>query len=358
MEKTGVDILMCGPDLKRAKGGIVTVARHLVEYPEWNNFKLTYVQVYTPGGKVHIILNYFFALLKIVWHLLNFKTDIVYLHTAERGSFFRQALILKIAKLFKKKVILHHHAAEFDSFYDNLPHYGQNYVAKILEQADLNLVLSQSLIRMIINKAPRANVKVLYNAVSVPEQNYYDENATCILFLGELSKRKGIYDLLKIIKILDKQLGKKFKFLLCGNGNIETIMQKIKEMHIEDRIGHIGWINGQQKREILKKTVVNVLPSYNEGLPMSLLEAMSYGVPCVSTNIAAIPELITDQNGILVAPGDVEVFANEIRRLIENKNERVMFSNNSWNTINDRFNIDSQVASIKKEINFLLGIKA
>ena len=100
------------------------------------------------------------------------KLELVHIHVSERGSFLRKAMILKLAKKRNCKVILHHHGAEFEEFYQESSPKMQKFISDILGQADMNIVLSKRLVPMIENINPNAKIKVLYNAVRTSENNY------------------------------------------------------------------------------------------------------------------------------------------------------------------------------------------
>ncbi len=69
-------------------------------------------------------------------------------------------------------------------------------------------------------------------------------------------------------------------------------------MGLEDLFDVPGWISDQEKiEEIYRKSIVYILPSYNEGMPMSILEAMSYGLPIISTDVGSIPSVVNEKNG-------------------------------------------------------------
>ena len=98
---------------------------------------------------------------------------------------------------------------------------------------------------------------------------------------------------------------------------------------------------------VFSNTLINVLPSYNEGLPMTILESMGYGIPNISTNIAAIPEAITDGvNGFTIEPGDVDSLAEKMKNLILHKDLWVKFSNNAYETAKNEFSIKTHFAQI------------
>lgn len=138
--------------------------------------------------------------------LLHKKPDIVHLHMAERGSFYRKAYLVKTCHHFNVPVIIHHHGAEFEDFYENLSDSQKDYVRKILEMADCNLVLSAYLKRKLLEKAPKAKVSILHNAVPVKAEIPDKTAADRIVMLGCQGKRKGSYDLLNAIAAIEDRI--------------------------------------------------------------------------------------------------------------------------------------------------------
>lgn len=349
-----IKILMCGSKLD-VRGGMVSVTKNYLGYNDWDDFKIRYMPTHTEKNKLIVALYFAAAYFKVIFTAVSGHYDILYLHTAERGSFFRKAMLVRTLRRFGIKTVMHHHAAEFEEFYAKLSDRKKRYVNKTLELADLNIVLSQRLVPMITDKSPDANVKVLYNAVGTYEINPYNENAENVLFLGRLGERKGTYDLLKVIKNLDGRLPANIKFYLCGDGDIDGVKEKIKQYKIEHRIAHIGWTDGELKKEFLKNTMINVLPSYNEGLPMTILETMAYGIPNISTNIASIPEVIKDgANGYMIKPGDIAELEQKLYALCTDKRLRLTISSRAWNDITQNFALDKHIAKLKGYLKELL----
>lgn len=339
---------MCGSTLD-VKGGMTSVVKNYLNYDNWEDTKVTFIATHTSCNRVLLLLFFFTSYLRILLHITFNKIHIAHLHTAEKGSFYRKAFLVQTFKRFGIKIILHHHAAEFEEFYSNSSHQQQNYIARILELSDLNIVLSKRLVSMIHSKAPNARIKVLYNAVNIYKRNTYNNSARNVLFLGRLGKRKGAYDLLSSIKYLDNIIDSDIKFYLCGDGEIEEVKSRAKQMGISHRIAHIGWIDGTQKQDFLKNTMINVLPSYNEGLPMTILETMAYGIPNISTNIASIPEVITNgDTGFMIVPGDVDGLSKSLHKLIDSKELRESISNHSFCLISEHFSLDNNIYKLKK----------
>lgn len=347
-------ILMCGSTMN-TKGGMVTVIQNYLEYNKWGEYEIKYVPTHFDGNKLIVAFHFLLRYIQIIFLVLTDNFKIAHLHTAERGSFWRKYLIAKTLKYFNIKIVMHHHGAEFEEFYDNASPKSKHRIRNMLEMVDVNIVLSKSLIPMIRNKAPNAHIKVLYNAVKTYEQNNYNINATNILFLGRLGQRKGVYDLLASIAEIDKVLPQEIKFYLCGDGEIGLVQKHIKDLGIAHRILHVGWINTKEKVQYFAHTMINILPSYNEGLPMTILETMAYGIPNISTAIASIPEVISHgQTGCLIQPGDISDICKNLLLLVNDSNLRKQISNNGYSLITEHFSLSANIEFIKEIYQTLL----
>lgn len=337
------------------KGGMVSVAKNYLDYKSWGDYEITFVPTHFDTNKYVVMLYFGIQWLKIMWLVRFGNYKIAHLHTAERGSFWRKAFLLRFFHRYGIKVVLHHHAAEFENFYSQCSIRQQKKIKRVLEAADLNIVLSKRLIPMIKDKTSQAKVKVLYNAVNTYPHNPYNIHGTYVLFLGRLGKRKGTYDLLECIKLLDSKIPRDIQFCICGDGEIENVKNKIKEYGIEHRVAHVGWIDGEQKQTFFSNAIINVLPSYNEGLPMAILETMAYGIPNISTNIASIPEVLHDnRNGYVITPGSIEALSTRIESLITDVNLRMNFSRESYALITKYFSLENNMGELKSYYKSLI----
>lgn len=338
------------------KGGMVSVTKNYLGYKKWGEYEIKFIPTHFDTNKFLVILYFGLRYLQILFTILTCNYQIAHLHTAERGSFWRKRFLMKTYHMFGIKVILHHHAAEFEEFYNKCSDSQKKKVQNTLAEADMNIVLSERLVPMIKDKQPRARVEVLYNAVKTYDKNPYSLEARNVLFLGRLGVRKGTFDLIDAIKRLDASIPKDIKFYLCGDVGEEEVRAKVKELNIEHRITHIGWIDGEQKKMFMRNSMINCLPSYNEGLPMTILETMAAGIPNISTNIASIPEVIKDGvNGFLITPGDVGALVDRLNCLINNNTLRETFSNASYKLVTSNFSLDSNIAKLKNIYELLLN---
>ena len=178
----------------------------------------------------------------------------------------------------------------------------------------------------------------------------YNNDGNIILFLGRLGQRKGTYDVLDVLKEIKNELAEKqIKVYLCGDGDVDIVKEKVKEYNLQEIIGHVGWINKEEKNGIFENTIINLLPSYNEGLPMTILETMAYGIPNLSTNIASIPEVIKNgETGYMITPGDKKDLKEKLMLLVNDKSKRKEISENSYKLICNEFSLSRNIEKIKK----------
>lgn len=355
-EKKKIKVLMVGSDLS-VKGGIVSVLKNYLGYKGWKNSDISFVATHIEGSAKTKIVFFLKGLLKVHQRLKKDSIDIVHIHVSERGSFIRKAFVLKLAKLHRCKVILHHHGAEFEDYYNQAKPWLKRYISNVLEAADVNIVLSERVISVIRNINPKANVEVLYNAVHVKEENQYQWSARDFTMLGRLEERKGTFDFLETIHAIDAKLFEDIKINLCGDGDLDKVKKAIKKLGLEHRIRHLGWIDDSQKQEIMQRTMCHVLFSYNEGLPMAILETMAFGIVNVSTNIASIPEVILDgETGFLLEPGDKQGLARILLEISTNGVLRKEISEKSHRFILKNFSLERSIECLEEIYEQLMGL--
>ena len=177
-----------------------------------------------------------------------------------------------------------------------------------------------------------------------------------VLFLGELGKRKGCYDIPSVTKMVKESIPN-VRFVLAGAGSEsdeKNIKQLIEDKGVRNNTVFPGWVRGEEKDTLLRDADVFFLPSYNEGMPMSVLDAMGYGLPIVSTNIGGIPKIVHNgDNGACLDPGDVPGFTKEIIRLLKDDIYREESSAASLRIVEEGYSLDahlSKLLSVYKEL--------
>ena len=252
------------------------------------------------------------------------------------------------------KTIIHMHGATIEDWYKRQNIVVKKIIEKIFCSADKMIVLGDlwlPFMKKVMGNENESKLAVLHNAVNVPSSNSYNLDATEILFYGMLIQRKGIDDLLEAFRAIKDEVPIEIKLALYGDDydSEEKIEAKIKRFDLEGRAEYRGWLTPENREKVFSKAIVNVLPSYNEGLPMTILESMGHGIPNISTNIAAIPEAISDGiNGYLITPGDINSLKEKMKNVILNRKIREKFSESAYETAKKEFSIDSHINRLLK----------
>lgn len=319
--KISKKILMIGVYYKKnAPGGMASVVQYYEHYFE----NLKYISSWKLTHKLGRLYFAIFAYFKLLFLLIFDKNiKIVHIHTAADASFWRKSIFLSLSKGFNKKVLLHIHASRFKDFY-----YESSKKAKIkhtLNKANKVIVLSQSWREWFIKIGiPSENVLVLNNITAKPDKqiNKTKNNKINLLFLGEIGERKGVFDLLKSLSNNKDYFKSKIFLKIGGNKNEDKIKSTIISQGLEDFVFFEGWVSGRKKQELLNWAHIFILPSYNEGLPIAILEAMSYGCVIISSNVGGIPEVVfSKKNGIIVQPGNINQISEAILYYTNNQDK-------------------------------------
>lgn len=329
-------ILFVGPKFNPPIGGVAFV---LSEYKKLYP-RASFVTSMNPKNKSTKIFGFVFGLIHYVFLLTtHLKIQIIHIHGASYNSFKRKFLIYKIAKLFNKKVIYHIHGAEYQLFYERTNPKTKKQIQYFINNTDCLICLSESWKVFFKKEFNPKRIEIVPNIITNPEisnQKQTDENFEILkfLFLGYIDKRKGAWLLLETLKKHKLELEGKALFYIGGNGETQKLQKLIEEYQLENIVKFIGWVSGEKKQEYLNKSDIYLLPSYNEGLPISILEAMSYSLPILSTSVGGIPEVVDDSNGILIEPGNKNQLLEGILHFIsQTKNERTIMGMSSFNKV-------------------------
>jgi glycosyltransferase involved in cell wall biosynthesis len=328
---------MLGTSL-HTQGGISAVVSVWKAEGLFQHENITYVDTHCDGSAFRKAAVAATALVRYTGMLLFARPRLVHVHLASRASFWRKSTFIVMARVMHVPYVLHLHGAEFHLFHANSRPFVQRFIRSVFDDAAAVIVLSLWWQRWVASISIQNQVQVLYNAVSChdPALSRTGTGAT-LLCLGRLGARKGTFDLLAALARLAPQHAD-MRLLLGGDGDLDAVRKSARELGLADRVELLGWISGDAKHRALERADVYVLPSYNEGLPMSVLEAMAAGLPIVSTPVGGIPEAVTDgREGFLVPPGDVEQLAQRISRLLADGNLRREMGDRARLTAREQF---------------------
>ncbi|MCQ2330027.1 MAG: glycosyltransferase family 4 protein [Paludibacteraceae bacterium] len=349
-----IDVIMHGSTLD-TKGGMVSVVKNYLGNTDWGDYRVTYVPTHFDTNPLVLMIFFCIQFLKIIVLIKTKSFKIAHLHTAERGSFWRKRFLLKFYHRHGIKVIMHHHAGGFESFYSHSSKYYKNIIKRTLLEVDVNIALGNSMRDVLKSIQPDANIFVLHNAVKIYTHNMYSLSSKNVVMFGRLVKNKGVFDLLEAIRRLDGEIPKEIRFCLCGDRGEKDVEKEVERLGIEHRIGCIGWVDNEKKESIISNAMIHCLLSYYEGLPMSILETMSMGIPNIATSISSIPDVIRNgENGFLITPGDIGALCVCIKRLVSDESLRLKFSKMSYEEIIQGFSIKSHMERLMLIYNELI----
>lgn len=169
-----------------------------------------------------------------------------------------------------------------------------------------------------------------------------------LVCVGRLCEQKGQLILLEAIRRLKEQ-NIRFELVLAGDGEMRTEVERLIEQNdLKDQVRITGWISSQQVREEIQAARAMVLPSFAEGLPVVIMEAMALERPVVSTTVAGIPELVRHgKDGWLVAPGDAEALANALAEVLGHDVDHLQkMGREARLRVLDRHDIDNEAAKL------------
>ena len=260
-----------------------------------------------------------------------------------------------MAKWARIPIVNHIHGADFDEFYMNAPKNKKRLIKKVYNKCAVLIVLSEEWKQKILQIVPEDKIVIIENYSTIHSDSLEQrKNRKCndiVLFLGELGKRKGCYDIPAVVQKVKREIPT-VKFVLAGAGSKKDELSIKKLIEANDVIENVifsGWVRGSEKDRLLREADVFFLPSYNEGMPMSILDAMGYGLPVVSTNVGGIPRIVHNgDNGYCCEPGDINEFSKRITLLLRDTELKKKCESLSYQIVKESYSIDAHIDRILK----------
>lgn len=317
-------VLYVGPDHSNHRGGIGAVlsvyAKHIPEFKFIFSFRATN-SIYKSIIFVNSIFWLFFKL------LFDWEIKIVHIHGSHGASVYRKSVLILISLIFRKKIVYHLHASSYDQYYDKGGRFYRWLCRWTIANCDVLITLSESWHKYYSSTFNPKRLQIMKNVIDYREATLsttsMDIHSPMIfVFLGRIGHRKGIFDILNAVASNKDFLIGKMKLVIGGDGEVSQLTKLINDNKLNEIVEYIGWTDGVAKSKVLDQGDVLLLPSYNEGLPISILEAMNYGMPIIASKVGGIPEVVKDKaNGFLVDAGSEEQIAAAMLQMITMHNK-------------------------------------
>ena len=307
-------IAMLGTDFT-APGGITAVIRSYRDAGLFAHWPIRFLPTYRHSGTLDKLFTAGIALGRFLFWLLRGEVACVHAHVAARGSFWRKSAFLKLGAMAGARTVFHLHDGSFPDWYAKQGARTQRLVRQMLRGVDRVVVLTDTWKDWVKTIEPRAEVLVLGNPVVLPEQPSALVPGR-ILFLGRLRQEKGAFDLLQALTLL-RNSHPGLAVTCAGDGDLDAVRRHAHALGVSEFVHLPGWVDGAEKEKLLSEAALFVLPSYFEGLPVGVLEAMAYGMPVIATDVGGVRDAVGDEAGVLIVPGDVSALAHAIEKLLD-----------------------------------------
>lgn len=334
---------------RKTRGGITSVVKAHETGEQWLKYHCRWIETHRDGAAWRKIWYFTTAIIEYIV-LLPFY-DIVHIHVGLRTSVDRKLIFAKLAKLAGKKIIIHFHPATekhlFDSKFSIKIHH-------LFEYADKLIVLSPQWIKWINAAYPhnKFDMQVIYNPCPIVNREASHEEY--ILYAGTLSERKGYNRLLTAFSMIAKDYPN-WKIKFAGNGAIEEAKKLQKELGIaQNQVEYLGWVSGKEKDETFQKASIYCLPSWGEGFPMGVLDALAYGIPVITTPVGGMEQVLHHGKDCLIFDTyNIDALANALKQMMGDESLRTDIVHEADKLVNTCFNIqfiNTEIGEIYREI--------
>lgn len=311
----GNNVLTIGCDYMPPKGGVAQVI-YTYKNEVYDSFH--FIKNSGNGSKLHNVILALWGCLKLFLLMINKQElRLVHIHTASFVSFRRAAVFVNISKLFNRNVILHIHGGGFRDYYKTNP----QWILSVLNRCDRVIALTDSW-QSFFYEIGCKNVFVVKNIIPNPLINNVEKDKMIhFLFLGWIVKEKGVFDIVDVLSEHKEECEGKIILHIGGDHEVEKLKNIIVSNKLEGIVRYEGWVSGGKKTQLLNMMDAFILPSYMEGLPISILESLSYGKPVITTPVGGIPEVVNQRNGFFFKPGDKREMWSIIKSIISHPDQ-------------------------------------
>lgn len=327
------------------KGGVSTVMKTLELTSFWKEHQCYWLQTQINSNIFMKLMYLLRGCLESLWKVP--KYDIVYFQTTAGPGMFTLMPILLYSLICRKKIVTQLHMG------NQIKQYTTDFTFQFwAKHSDKLIFLGKTWQEQLKSDLPHNTITdYLYNPVPIHScQDSYDKY---ILYAAYFTQNKGCDIFLKAFSKVVKKYPE-WKCVMCGAGETDWVKSLVKEYGLEDHIILPGWITGREKERIFQRAGAYCMTSYQEGLPMSVLESLSYGVPVISTPVGCLPEVLEDNQTVLFFDfGNADELSSKMNLLIEDTELRAKLSLKSYYLAKAKFSIETISAKLETIISSL-----
>jgi glycosyltransferase involved in cell wall biosynthesis len=345
-------------------GGIVTTCKTLLESEFPRNFDLILIDsTQTSNPPPGLVLRLFKALQRVFKYcssLLLKRPDAVLLFTAIGASVAEKGLMAWIARLMNIPALMFPRGAELIDVVRS-KRWHRFWVVPAMRGAAYFLCQGPAWHRFAVSDLGfrPSKAEIIHNwsasadllRIGANRSKSSASSVIRVLFLGWLEKEKGIFELLDACE----QLAPRFEFMLsvAGRGHAEAEAKRfVQECNLNSRVDFVGWVHDAEKMRLLEESDILVLPSWAEGFPNAVIEAMSAKVSVIVTSVGNVPDLLRNrEHALIIPPKNVDALRDTLKELFVNREFRDQLAEKGHVFARDTFSTDGGVARLTSILN-------
>ena len=331
----------------------------------YDNYEYDKILCNTTHFKDNKVLNTIYSIFDVTRIFLFKRFDTVYFTcTRSKLGFFKDLYLILWCSVFQKRIVNHLHGADFITFYEQsgslkrIIHWAYNKI-------DVSIVLLSSMQEQ-FKYFPKMKLTVVKNSFPSEYKNVsvdIESKKNQVLYLSNLIESKGILVFMEamdtILKnnsnvsalIAGKPMGDEYSSENEIYEKFNNLYSSLKEKY-QDRISYSGGITGKAKEKALSESSIFVLPTFykTEAFPLTIIEAMRFGNAIITTKHNYLPEVVGQQNGLLVIPKSVDSLTQNIQALIDDSNRLKKIQEYNIQDALENYNSDSYLNQVKNII--------
>lgn len=269
--------------------------------------------------------------------IIENSIDIIHINTSGSLALIRDIMLISIAKKHKISVVYHVHYGRIPEIYkrSNLE---WKITKKIFDNVEKVITMDKNTYKIVNGIYKKEKVYYIPNPINTGELQLFNRDTKNeICFLGWVIKTKGMEELIKAWNIIEKS-NNEWKLRIIG-GYDQNYKAFLESNYKLDNIIFDGELEHQLAMQILNKCKIFILPSYTEGFPNVILEAMALEKAIIASKVGAIPDILSDDCGFLIEPKSVDQIVKAINLLVNNETYRNYLANNGKNKCINNYDI-------------------
>lgn len=304
-------------------GGVDEAAGHLFSGGDSDRYRITLHRTKGLDGR-RAPLVFGRVLVRLIADRLRGRLDGAHINMSFRGSTVRKTIIGLLLTALRVPYVVQIHSGGYRGWWADLGPIPRALVRAMTGRAERVAVLGTVFLPVVTEDfgLPAERAVVMPNGVpwtAIDARDLPIERAH-VLYLGRLHADKGTFALIEALSALGDL---EWSATLAGNDQVAEVRAAVAAAGLQDRIGVLDWVSRAEATELARGSTIFALPSHNEAMSMSLLEAMGQGMACIATPVGAHPDVLVDgENALVVEPGSVEQLTAALRSVITDADVR------------------------------------